>query len=116
MHQDLPTSASSDGLARPVYWFAFGTACAVIAAALWFVWTDDKGPSVAAAGALGFERSHVRQTIAALGYDQVVSLQKHGDGSWQAKAQREGTYWQVSISPYGNVSAHPAPQLGVLLE
>lgn len=116
MHHDLSPSASSKGLARHMHWFALCAAAAVIAAAGWLAGADGKAPSVSMAGVLGFERSHIRQTMAALGYDEVVSLQKHDDGSWQAKAQRDGTYWQVRISPYGSVSAHPAPQLGVLLE
>lgn len=67
-------------------------------------------------GASGFERSQATQTMSALGYTQVSLLEKREDGSWRARAQKNGTQYHVRISPYGIVSAQTAPQLGIVLE
>lgn len=122
MQQDLHSSAASsgptsNGRARQACRVAAASlGVAVVAALIWFTHSGTPGEPVLFGGVLGFERTQARQTIAALGYREVTGLERHDDGSWRARAQKHGARWQVRISPYGIVSAHPSPQLGIVLE
>lgn len=112
MQHHPPISATT----RPLRWIVAASAGVAITAVLWFTSASETRQPVPFGGAIGFERTQAHQTIAALGYQDVISLEKDDDGSWRARAQKNGTQWQVRISPYGIVSAHLAPQLGIVLE
>jgi hypothetical protein len=107
---------TSSGPARRLRWIVGASAGAAALALVWFMAAGDSAPPALFGGAIGFERAQARQTIAALGYHEVISLKKHDDGSWRAGARKDGTHWQLRISPYGIVSAHLTPQLGIVLE
>jgi hypothetical protein len=97
-------------------WVACASLGVIAALAVWLGGAGGARAPSLFEGAHGFERTQAQETMSALGYHEVISLEKHDDGSWRANAQKNGTHWLVRISPYGIVSARLAPQLGIVLE
>ena len=117
MQREFPSNkASLFATARHMRWIALALSGAAAMAFVWFTNTNDSRAPPPFSGALGFERTQAQQTMTTLGYREVSGLEKHDDGSWRARAHKNGTYWQLRISPYGIVSAHIAPQLSIVLE